>query len=147
MLLDLGDEIPGRLHVARNVLELAAAGDLCGEVEADPVVIQCDPALELGGEQILPGFWRAVREGRRAIGEHVDITVGVDDRIAVEADRLCEIRGVLEVRQVGQVFGHAAQSGLGGVRLVSQLMWIGGTRFWATAAQTFGWISLSSVRS
>jgi hypothetical protein len=31
--------------------------------------------------------------------------------------------------------------------VVSQLMWIGGTRPWSTAAQIFGRISLSSVRS
>ena len=63
LLLHLGDEIPGRLHVGRNVLELAAAGDLRREVEADAVIVEGDAALELRVEQVLPRLRRA-RPGR-----------------------------------------------------------------------------------
>ena len=115
LLLDFRDEIPSRLHVAGDVFQLAAAGDLSRKMKADAVIVERNAALELRVEQVLPGLRCTVWEGRGPIRQNVDVAVRVDDRIAVKADRLCKIRCILEVRQVGQILCHPAQCRLGGV--------------------------------
>ncbi len=82
-------------------------------MEADAIVIKRDAALELRIKQGVPRLRRAIREGFRPISQHIDIAICVDDRIAVETNRLGKIGGVLEVRQVRKVFRHAAQCRFG----------------------------------
>ena len=145
--LQLRDELPGGLHVARNVLELAAARNLRREVHADTVVVEGDAALELRIEQVLPRLGRAVGEGLGPVGQHIDIAIGVDDREAFETDGLRRVGGVARFGRSDRSSVTPRRADLVAFVVVSQLMWIGGTRPWSTAAQTFGWISLSSVRS
>jgi hypothetical protein len=84
-------------------------------MEADAVVVDRDPALELRVDHDLPAVGRAVRKGLVAIGQHIDVGVGVDQRPAVQARRLGKRQEAVQVGEVAQVLGHAAQGGFGGV--------------------------------
>ncbi len=102
-----------RRHVVRDACHGAAARDLGRREEADAVVVDRDPTLEFLVDHDLPAVGRAVRERLVAIGQHVDVGVGVDQRPAVETDGPGERQQPLEIGQARQVLADATQRRLG----------------------------------
>ncbi len=115
------------------------------EVEADAVVIERDAAFQLGNQADLSRTSARRSGSGGTIGQHIDIAIGVDDRVASRPTGFASSVAFFRFGRSDRSSVTPRSADFVALVVVSQLMWIGGTRFCATAARL--WAEFRCLRS